>query len=106
MWAPDPYHSDDPHLLSGGRPWLVLSEGGYPTQGEDYLCCALTSRLQRKASRIPLREADWMEGQPPRPSQIDPTTVMTMKHDWVAGRVGSVAGRRVEQAARLLKSYF
>lgn len=48
VWSPDPYHADDPALADAppARPWLVISTSRYPRQGEDYVCCALTSNLR------------------------------------------------------------
>lgn len=106
LWAPDPYHEDDPHLLTGAaRPWVVLSTPRYPAQGEDYLCCALTSTGQRHASLVPLGDDDWEYGRAPRPSSLDPMTVMTVKHAWVTKTVGRLAMPKVNRARNAVKGF-
>lgn len=87
VWGPDAYHGDDPFLRGQGmRPWLVLSTEAFPRQGEDYLCCALTSNATRSEHLVPIEDADWEKRGTMKPSQIDPQTLVTLKHDWIARR--------------------
>jgi len=106
LWAPDPYHGDDPALALGdARPWLVISTKAYPNQGQDYLCCALTSKERADATLLALDAEDWARGHPRRPSSIDPQTVLTVKHGWVSRYVGRVADAKVNRARNLVKSF-
>lgn len=84
---------------------MVLSTARYPAQGEDYLCCALTSTGQRNPSLIPLDAADWEYGRAPRPSSLDPLTVMTVKQVWVTKAVGRLALPKVNRARNAVKGY-
>lgn len=106
VWGPDPFHDDDPALAGGGhRPWLILSTERFPGQGEDFLCCALTSFMKVDACLVRLEAADWEHGGPTRPSQIDPSTLMTIKRRWVRHRVGSLKPPKVNRARNMVKSY-
>jgi hypothetical protein len=105
VWALDPYHDDDPlGLLRRGPPWLVINEGGFPVERR-YLACALTSTVRRARHRIDLDERDWIRGSAPRPSQLDTTTIMTLKHGWIEGRVGELATPKVARAQAMVKSF-
>lgn len=96
VWSPDPYHGDDPALAAtpAPRPWLILSTSLYPNQGEDYIACALTSNMRADAHAIPLAREDWVKGHPPKPSQIDPQTIMTLKHAWTTLTLAGSRTRR------------
>jgi mRNA-degrading endonuclease toxin of MazEF toxin-antitoxin module len=106
FWAPDPYHHDDPRLGSGdARPWVVVSTSGYPAQGHDYICCALTSFPADHADLIRLGPGDWSVGAPRKASQLDPGTVVTVKHGWTGRYLGRVAEAKVNEARRRLRGY-
>ena len=107
VWSPDPYHTDDPELagLPSPRPWLILSTAKYPNQGDDYVACALTSNTRADENAIPLAPKDWTKGQPPKPSQIDPQTIMTLKHHWAKRYLGRVADAKVNLARSRVRSF-
>lgn len=106
FWAPDPYHDDDPALAGdAGRPWLVLSTEAYPDQGREYVCCALTSYRDDHAQLLRLHPQDWTAGAKRAGSQIDPTTVFTVHHDWTGRYLGRVASDKVRAARARLRSY-
>lgn len=106
IWAPDAYHDDDPFLAAGGiRPWLIVSTGKYPNQGEDYLCCAVTSNARASDHLVPLDDKDWSHGPPRVAGQIDPQTVTTVKSDWIVRYSGRLATAKVNRARNLLKGY-
>ena len=104
--APDPFHDDDPSLVEGGiRPWVIVSTDAFPVQGTDYLACALTSNPSPGPGRIPLAAADWEKGSSRKASQIDSTTLISLRHDWISGYVGRIAHAKVNRARHLVKSY-
>lgn len=106
VWGPDAYHDDDPTLEEGGiRPWVVLSTGAYPRQGEEYLCCALTSNVRPDETLIPLAQSDWEKPGALKPGQLDPATVVCMKHDWICRYTGRLAHRPLARARKLLVSF-
>ncbi|HWG92279.1 MAG TPA: type II toxin-antitoxin system PemK/MazF family toxin [Candidatus Thermoplasmatota archaeon] len=107
LWAPDPYHENDPDLTLGdsARPWLVVSGPEYPSQGHEYVCCALTSNLAPSPSRLPLSEEDWAAGRPRKASQVDTTTVFTVKHVWVARHIGRLRYPKYAEARKCLRAY-
>jgi mRNA-degrading endonuclease toxin of MazEF toxin-antitoxin module len=106
IWGPDAYPANDPFLRGQGlRPWLVLSTDAFPRQGEDYLCCALTSNTARSEHLVPIEEPDWEKRGALKPSQVDPQTLMTMKHEWVARYTGRVAHRPLARAKKMVQAY-
>jgi mRNA-degrading endonuclease toxin of MazEF toxin-antitoxin module len=106
VWAPDPYHDDDPLLdQRGARPWLILSSSRYPHQGQDYIACSLKTNLRRMHHVIHLEPRDWVRGRPPRPSRIDSQTLFTLKHAWIQGQVGTVSETKLLQAQSMVRSY-
>lgn len=106
VWGPDPYHEDDPHLRNEFyRPWVVLSTDAFPLQGDEYLCCALTHNVKADPNRITLAEVDWEKKGSLAPSQLDPTTVMTMKHGWITRYTGRLAHRPVARARKMIAGY-
>ena len=108
VWAPDPFHDDDPELVKGGsRPWVVISNDSYPGQVEkrQYLCCALTSNLAEHPSMLPLAAADWEIGGSRKPGQIDAETVQVLKHHWIARYVGRVRHAKVREARKAVQGW-
>jgi mRNA-degrading endonuclease toxin of MazEF toxin-antitoxin module len=106
FWAPDPYHNGDPHFQNDdARPWLVVSTPDYPAQGRDYVCCALTSYALDHPDLLRLDAGDWPVGGPRKPSQIDPGTVLTIKHGWTGRYLGRIADAKVDEARRRLRSF-
>lgn len=91
----------------GRRPWLVISNDQFPGQGQQYLCCAMTSGITPGASFIPLDpERDWENGGTTKRSQIDTETLITMKQRWIATYSGRLVPARLSQARRQIKTYF
>lgn len=106
VWGPDAYHDDDPALEGEGiRPWVVLSTDAYPRQGEEYLCCALTSNTRADETLVPLLGSDWEKPGTRKPSQLDPATVVCMKHAWVVRYTGRLAHRPVARARKLILTF-
>jgi len=106
VWAPDPYHDDDPDLARGaGRPWLVVSTSAYPNQGADYICCALTTSRRAGRGLVALGPGDWEFGGPSKPSKVDPRTILTLKHRWVDRRVGRLSPAKVARVRASIRSY-
>lgn len=106
VWAPDPYHGDDPDLTTGaGRPWVIISTERFPRQGQDYICCALTSSKRQDPDFIPLDGSEWVAGGVPRPTRIDPQTVMVIKERWILLGLGRLRTRTVERARERVRGY-
>lgn len=107
VWAPDPYHANDPELLQAQkRPWMVVSTQAYPAQGQDYICCAMTSNMAPSDGCIPVQPTEWELGPGvPKPSQIDSQTILTVKHAWISKYSGRIAFAKVSRARKLLQDY-
>ena len=65
--ATDPFKADS----TTGRPFLVINHPETPFHGEQYIACALTTRTWHD-ERIPLSDADWVDGGAPESSSIMP----------------------------------
>jgi mRNA-degrading endonuclease toxin of MazEF toxin-antitoxin module len=106
VWAPDPYHDDDPDLTGdAGRPWLVLSGASFPRQGSAYVCCALTTTRRKDIELIALPLRDWTQGGPRRPSRIDPQTLLVVKANCILHRLGRVDERVVQRTRQRVVAY-
>jgi mRNA-degrading endonuclease toxin of MazEF toxin-antitoxin module len=105
VWGFDAYHHDDPLLRRGTtRPWIIVSNERYPRFGEQYLCCALTTRSRSTPSLLALQPTDWERGGTPKRSSIDTGTIVTLKQRWIADYSGRVAATRLFEARERLKS--
>ena len=107
-WAPDLFHADDPTLAQGGqRPWLVISNDKLPgqSQGQQYVCLALTSNLAPTGSMLRLEQDDWERGAPKRASQVDCETLQLVKHHWMSDYIGRVKHGRVREARKLVAEW-
>lgn len=104
--GPDPFHDNDPMLIRGGRrPWVVINSRAYPWHGSNYVCCALTSNPAAIAACVNLQPFDWLKGAPRRPSAVDASTIMTLKHDWIGGYVGRLASTKLDEIRMTVRSF-
>lgn len=106
IWGPDAYHADDPELQASViRPWVVLSTKAYPRQGDEYLVCAITSNTSASDHLVAISDVDWEKRGMMKPGQVDPTTVVCMKHAWITRHTGRLGVRPIARARKLLQSF-
>ena len=92
----------DPFGGSGSRPYLVLSNSEHPFHGEEYIA-ALVTTTERGAA-VPLA-GEYVEGELPYDSFVNPWNVLTLKQDAVAKRVAHVSGAVVATTVAELNRY-
>jgi mRNA-degrading endonuclease toxin of MazEF toxin-antitoxin module len=104
--GPDPFHTNDPLLGQERlRPWLIISNPSFPRDGHEYIACALTSRRTPFDGHVDIQPGDWRRGGTRKPSKIDTTSVMTIKHAWITSYAGALGTAKLDEARRTLKSY-
>lgn len=92
----------DPFGHTPRRPYLVVSNGSRPFQGEDYLVAGITTTQREEA--IPLA-GEFDEGRLDRESYVSPWTVLTIRSDHVSKRVAGVSNAVVTETASSIANY-
>lgn len=89
---------------SSGRPFLLIGHEKTPFHGEQYIMLSLTTRTWYE-ERIPLDEADWVEGGAPRSSSIMPWSVNSIDSDLIESYQGRLRNGIVDEATAQLSEY-
>lgn len=101
----DVLYGDDPFKGEEyARPWLVVSNGTHPYQGEQYVVLALTTRTWHD-DLVEIPEEAWSKGGTPKPSRIVPWSVETQEAADVRHWQGSLERGVVDTAVEDLVGY-
>jgi mRNA-degrading endonuclease toxin of MazEF toxin-antitoxin module len=85
------------------RPWLVLSDASHPFHGEEYVCATMTTTEREIA--ISVGRSDWVDGGSDVRSFVSPWSPMTVKHEAVRKRQGTVRKSVVRRVAEEVTTY-
>lgn len=78
----------DPFGGNQRRPYLVLSNTTHPFHGEEYLAALVTTTEREQA--VPLA-GDYVEGQLPYDSYVNPWNLLTLKQTAIEKRVAQIS---------------
>lgn len=92
----------DPFGDSDARPYLVLSDEAHPFAGEEYLAALVTTTEREPA--VPL-DGEYVEGELPYESFVNPWNVLTLKDTAVRKRVAHVSESVVSTTADRMYEY-
>lgn len=92
----------DPFGLAPRRPYLVVSNGRRPFQGEDYLVAGITTTARGDA--IPLA-GEFDRGGLNREFYVSPRAVLTLRDEHVSKRVAVVSDRVPAETGSTIESY-
>ena len=94
--------AEDPLGRTSRRPYLVVSNGSRPFQGEDYLVAGVTTT--ERGQSVPLA-GEFEAGGLDRESFVSPWTVLTIRNEHVSKRVGVASERVVAETVGSIASY-
>lgn len=89
---------------SSGRPFLVISDETTPFHGDQYIVLSLTTRTWHE-DRMPLAEADWVDGGAPRSSSIMPWSANSIDETLIESYQGTIRDEIVDEATARLSEY-
>lgn len=92
LYGDDPFKGDE-----YARPWLVVSNGIHPYQGEQYVVLALTTRTWHD-DLVVIPEDAWITGGTPEPSRVIPWSVGTLEQADVGHWQGTLERSTVDAA--------
>lgn len=84
------------------RPFLILSDESYPSQGEEYLGVPLSTDEQDNAVQI--RPEEWETGGLDRPSFALHWRVQTIPHEAIERGIGELSAEAVSEVAQEVTS--
>lgn len=99
VYGADPFKGD-----GYSRPWLVISNGAHPFQGDQYIVLALTTRTWHDGF-VSLADDDWIEGGTPRSSSVIPWSVETLDQGDVDHWQGTLGVEVVNTAVSKLTEF-
>lgn len=96
VWHEAPFKLPRPDGTNPDRPWLIVSNANHPFHGTEYTVLGMTTNS--RSDGIEIDESDWEDGGTPKTSYISPWFAMTLKHDDITYRIGSLNEAVVTQA--------
>jgi mRNA-degrading endonuclease toxin of MazEF toxin-antitoxin module len=85
------------------RPYVCLSDDTHPFSDEEALYAAVTTT--RRAVAIPLTDDDFMTGELPRESYVNPWTIATIRHADIQHEEGRLVDATIETIAEEAAGY-
>lgn len=92
----------DPFGGNQARPYLVLSNSTHPFHGEEYLAALVTTT--RRDTTVPLA-GEYVEGQLPYESYVNPWNLLTLKDTAVGKRVAQASDTVITTTVDELTGY-
>jgi mRNA-degrading endonuclease toxin of MazEF toxin-antitoxin module len=85
------------------RPYVCLSDDSHPFHDEEALYAAITTT--RRAVAIPLDDGDFVSGDLPRESYVNPWTVVVIRHGDMENEEGRLNEATTEKIAEAAAGY-
>lgn len=95
VWHTAPFKTSNGEAVPG-RPWLLVSNDDHPFHGSEYVALGMTTTARQRA--ISVEPADWTDGGLSKSGYVSPWYAMTLKHDEISHRVGTLEADTVDQA--------
>lgn len=99
VYADDPFKEGDT-----GRPWVVVNTSDVPFHGEQYVALTLSTKTWYD-DRLPITDADLLDGGLPRDSSILPWAVASIDPEDIDRKLGRLKADVVDEAVWQLVRY-
>ena len=88
------------------RPALVISPDSFNELRGDLVLAAITSQLTDDPDTVVLREADYVDGQLPKPSIVKTTKIFTIHASLVIKKVCGLNPKKTEEVLSAVRHFF